>query len=335
MIEPGSRRTVLSRLVALAAGSALTGTWLVARAQQAATPRHIGVLLAVVTPVGKEAQAFRQGLLEAGYTEGREVAVEWRSAEGDYARIPELVADLVHRKVDVIVVDTTVATRALKRATSTIPIVMTIVSDPVGSGLVPNLAHPSGNVTGFSLMMPDLTPRRLQLLKEAIPRLTRVAVLWNPDSPFHTRLLQELKATAPLLSLELSLVGVRTSEELTSAFSAISRGHPQALYINEDPLFFNHRTLLLGLALKFRLPNVSGVREYVDAGGLMSYGANYEDVFRRSAGYVDRILKGAKPGDLPIEQPTKFELVVNLKTAKALGVVIPESILVRADEVIQ
>jgi len=308
---------------------------LVARAQQPATPRRIGVLLAVVSPEGKEAQAFRQGLLEAGYAEGRDVVIEWRSADGDYARISELVADLVQRKVDVIVVDNTVATRALKRATSTIPIVMTVVADPVGSGLVSDLAHPGGNVTGLSLMMPDLTPRRLQLLKEAIPRLTRVAVLWNPDSPFHSKLLQELKETAPLLSIELNFVGVRRSEEFARAFSAIRRAHAQALYVNEDPLFFNHRTVLLGLALKSRLPSVSGVREYVDAGGLMSYGANYEDVFRRSAGYVDRILKGTNPSDLPIEQPSKFELVVNLKTAKALRVIIPESILVRADEVIR
>jgi putative ABC transport system substrate-binding protein len=305
-----------------------------ADAQQPASPRRIGVLLAVVSPESKEAQAFRQGLLDAGYAEGRDVVIEWRSANGDYARVPEFVADLVQRKVDVIVVDTTVATRALKRATSTIPIVMS-VADPVGSGLVSNLAHPGGNVTGLSLMMPDLTAKRLQLLKEAIPRVARVAVLWNSDSPFHTKLLQELKAAAPSLSIELTFVNVRRPEEFGPAFSAVSRARAQALYVNEDPLFFAHRTTLLGRASKARLPNISGVRQYVDAGGLMSYGANYEDLFRRSAGYVDKILKGAKPGDLPIEQPTKFELVVNLKTAKALGITIPESILVRADEVIR
>ena len=305
------------------------------RAQQPVAPRHIGVLLAVVSPDSRAAQAFRQGLLDAGYAEGRDVVVEWRSANGDYARIPGMVAELVQRKVDVIVVDNTVATRALKRATSTIPIVMTGAADPVGSGLVSNLAHPSGNVTGLSVMMPDLTPKRLQLLKQAIPHLTRVTVLWNPESPFHTKLLEELKAAAHSLSIELSLVGVRRFEELGPAFSAVSRAHAQALYINEDPLFFTHRTVLLGLALKSRLPSVSGVRDYVDAGGLVSYGANYEDVFHRSAGYVDKILKGAKPGDLPIEQPTKFELVVNLKTARALGITIPESILLSADEVIR
>jgi putative ABC transport system substrate-binding protein len=306
-----------------------------ADAQQPASPRRIGVLLAVVSPESKEAQAFRQGLLDAGYAEGRDVVIEWRSANGDYARVPEFVADLLQRNVDVIVVDTTVATRALKRATATIPIVMSVVADPVGSGLVANLAHPGGNVTGPSLMMPDLTAKRLQLLKEAIPRVARVAVLWNSDSPFHTKLLQELKAAAPSLSIELTFVDVRRPEEFGPAFSAVSRAHAQALYVNEDPLFFTHRTTLLGRASKARLPNISGVRQFADAGALLSYGPDFEDLLRRAAGYVEKILKGAKPADLPIEQPTKFELVVNLKTAKVLGITIPESILVRADEVIR
>jgi putative ABC transport system substrate-binding protein len=325
----------LFAFVALVAHLGPLGLASTADAQQPASARRIGVLLAVVSPESKEAQAFRQGLLDAGYAEGRDVVIEWRSANGDYARVPEFVTNLVQRKVDVIVVDTTVATRALKRATSTIPIVMSVVADPVGSGLVSSLAHPGENVTGLSLMMPDLTAKRLQLLKEAIPRVARVAVLWNSDSPFHAKLLQELKAAAPSLSIELTFVNVRKPEEFGPSFSAVGRTRAQALYINEDPLFTTHRTTLLKLASKARLPTVAGLRPYADEGGLMSYGANYEDMFRRAAGYVDKILKGAKPGDLPIEQPTKFELVVNLKTAQALGITIPESILLRADEVIR
>jgi len=303
--------------------------------QQPALPRRIGVLLVLFSPESKEAQAFRQGLRDAGYAEGRDVVLEWRSANGDYARIPELVADLVQRKVDVIVADTTFATQAVKYATSTIPIVMALVADPVGSGLVTSLAHPGGNITGLSIMLAELSAKRLQLLKEAIPRLTRVAVLWNPATPYHQKAVEDLKAVALSLAIELSFVGVRTPEQFDPAFSAVSRAHAQALYVLEAPLFYTHRTTLLELASKARLPAMYGPREYVDEGGLMSYGANIGNVFRRSAGYVDRILKGAKPGDLPIEQPTKFELVINLKTARAIGITIPEAILLRADEVIR
>ena len=306
-----------------------------ADAQQPASPRRIGVLLVARSPESKEAQAFRQELRDAGYAEGRDVVIEWRSANGDYDRIPELAADLVQRKVDVIVVEATLATQAVKRATSTIPIVMAVVADPVGSGLVANLAHPGGNVTGLSLMVADLSAKRLQLLKETIPRLTRVAVLWNPATPYHPKVIEELKAVAPSLSIELSFVGARTPEEFGPAFSAVSRAHAQALYVLDDAFFVIHRMTLLKLASKARLPVIYGQRNFPDAGALMSYGPNIEDLFRRSAGYVDKILKGAKPGDLPIEQPTKFELVVNLKTAKALGLTIPESILLRADEVIR
>jgi putative ABC transport system substrate-binding protein len=306
-----------------------------AYAQQPTAPRRIGVLLVALSPESKEVQAFRQGLRDAGYAEGRDVVIEWRPAYGDYARIPGLVADLVQRKVDVIVVSSTVAAQAVKSATSTIPIVMSTVGDPVGSGLVASLARPGGNVTGLSQLLAELTAKRLQLLKEAIPRLTRVAVLWNPATPYHPKVVDELKAVAPSLAIELSFVGARTPEEFGPAFSAISRTHAQALYLLDAPLFFTHRTTLLKLASKARLPVISGEKPFADAGGLISYGTNLGDLLRRSAGYVDKILKGAKPGGLPIEQPTKFELVVNLKTAKALGITIPESILLQADEVIR
>jgi len=330
-----TRRRLLLAAVTLAACLAPFSLASAAEPQQPASPRRVGVLLVIFSPESKEAQAFRQGLRDAGYAEGRDVVIEWRYANGDYERVPELAADLVQRKVDVIVVESTVAAQAVKRATSTIPIVMAVVSDPVGSGLVTSLAHPGGNVTGLSTMSTEHSAKRLQLLKETIPRLTRVAVLWNQATPYHPKVIEELKAATPSLSIELSLVAARAPEEIDPAFWAVSRAHAQALYVIEGGFFFAHRTTLLKLASKARLPAIYGEREYVDEGGLMSYGANLGDLYRRSAGYVDKILKGAKPGDLPIEQPTKFELVVNLKTAKALGLTIPESILLRADEVIR
>ena len=286
-------------------------------------------------PESKEARQFRQGLRDAGYAEGRDVVIEWRVTGGDYARVPALVADLVQRKVEVIVVISTVAAQAAKRATSAIPIVMAVVADPVGSGLVANLAHPGGNVTGLSMMTTELNAKRLQLLKDAIPRLARVAVLWNPDHPFHFKLVEDLKLMAPSLLIELSSVDVRTPEQFGPAFSAARRARAQALYVIEDPFFFNHRMTLFKLASKDRLPTIYELRRFADEGGLMSYGANLSDLMRRSAGYVARILNGAKPGDLPIEQPTKFEFVVNLKTAKALGLAIPQSVLLQADDVIR
>jgi putative ABC transport system substrate-binding protein len=261
--------------------------------------------------------------------------IEWRSANGDYNRVPELAADLVQRKVDVIVVDTTVATRAAKRATSIIPIVMATIADPVGTGLVASLAHPGGNVTGLSMMTTDLSAKRLQLLKEAIPQLSRVAVLWNPDTPYHPKAIEELKAVAPSLSIKPSFVGARTSKDFSAAFSAVRRVRAQALYVIIDPYFFNHRMTLLALASKARVPVIYGEKNFAETGALMSYGPNFADMFRRSAEYVDKIFKGAKPADLPIEQPKEYELVINLKTAKAVGLTIPESILLRADEVIR
>jgi len=323
----------VSRLAALAAGPLIVFKPQNTYAQQPAAPRRIGVLSN--STEGTQAQAFRQGLRDAGYAEGRDVVIEWRSASGNYARLPELAADLVQRKVDVIVVVSTLAALAVKRATSTIPIVMAEVADPLGSGLVTSLAHPGGNVTGLSLMSAELGAKRLQLLKEAIPRVARVAVLWNPDTPFHTKAVEDLKAAAPSLAIELSFVSARTPEEFGPAFSAMARAHAEALYVLGDAFFFSHRTTLLKLASKARLPTSYSERLFVDEGGLISYGSNRDDMYRRSAGYVDKILKGARPGDLPIEQPTKFELVVNLKTAKALGITIPQSILLRADEVIR
>ncbi len=299
--------------------------------------RHIGVLLVGFSPSDSPAKALQQGLHDAGYVEGRDITIEWRSANGDYDQVPRLAADLVRRRVDVIVVENTVAARALKGTTPTIPIVMAIVADPVGSGLVASLARPGGNVTGLSLMVTELTAKRLQLLKEAVPGATRVAVLWNPESPPHATVVKEIKTAAPSLSIEPRFIEARSVDDFERAFSAIRREHAQALYAAEGPLRGGRRTsrALLELASKARLPAIYGQRDFPDQGGLMSYGANFHDMFRRSAVYVDKILKGARPGDLPIEQPTRFELVINLKTARTLGLKIPEALLLRADQVIR
>jgi putative ABC transport system substrate-binding protein len=315
-------------------GGAAAAWPLAARAQQRVA-RRIGFLLVGLSPESKEAKHFRLGLRDAGYSEGRDVVIEWRSAKGDYDRVPELVADLVGAKVDVIVQDSTIGTEVTKRATSTIPIVMALVHDPVGSGLVESLAHPGGNVTGLSMMTSELSSKRLQLLKEVNPQLTRAAVLWNPDHPAHAKVVEDLKASASLLSIELNLVGVRRPEQLGPAISDISRAKSQALYVVDDPIFFSHRTTLLKLASTARLPSTHDLRRWPEAGALMSYGPDLHDLFRRSAIYVDRILKGTRPADLPVEQPTKFELVINLKTAQVLGLEIPAHLLALTDEVIE
>jgi len=304
-------------------------------ARQPALPRHIGVISIGFPPESKELQQFQRGLQAAGHVEGRDVAIEWRFANGDYDKVPEFVSDLIQRKVDVIVVDATVTTELLKRSTSTIPIVMAVVSDPLGSGFVASLSHPGGNITGLSMMEPELSATRLHLLKEALPGLTRVGVMWNPKTPYHPKMIQQLKAAAPSLSIQLSFVSVQTPKEFDSVLSALIRTRAQALYVIEDPFFDTHTATLSKLALKARLPAIYGEKVFAHDGGLMSYGPSYGDLFRRSAGYVSRILKGANPRDLPIEQPTKFELVVNLKTARALKLTIPQSILVRTDEVIR
>jgi putative ABC transport system substrate-binding protein len=273
-------------------------------------------------------------LARCRYVEGRNISIEWRVAEGDYNRVPELIADLVRSKVDIIVVDSTVATEVAMR-TTTIPIVMALVVDPVGSGLVKSLAQPGGLVTGLSMMTTELNVKRLELLKEVVPRLARLAVLWNPDHPFHSKVVANLKQIAPSLSVELSFANARTPDQFTSAFAEAAAAKAEALYVVEDPIFFAHGTALLDLASKARLPTMHELRRWPEHGALMSYGPDLHDLFYRSASYVDRILKGAKPADLPVEQPTKFELVLNFRTAKALGISVPDTLLARADEVIE
>ena len=322
-------------LLALALNLVIAST--VAWAQQPNRIPVVGWLAATAGPDDPLVEALRQGLRELGYVEGRNIKLEFRTAQGHPDRLPGLAEELVQVNVDVIFVATPLAAQALRRATSTIPIVVALF-DPVANGLVTNLAHPGGNVTGLSSMTSELYSKRLQLLKESIPGLARVAVLWNPatiPTPLQTKIVEDLKAAARSLSIELKFVVAQTPEEFDAAFSAVSRARAQALYLLESPLFYVHRMTLAKLASKARLPTIYGSRTFTDEGGLMSYGANYADQMRRSAGYIDKILKGAKPADLPIEQPTKFEFVVNLKTAKALGITIPQSILLQADEVIR
>ena len=330
-----TRRDFALALVALTAYLGSLGLAKPGNAQQPSSVRRIGVLLVSIAPDGKEARALRQGLWDAGYSEGRNIVIDWRYTDGEPKQLAALANELVQRKVEVIVTTSTTAAQAAKNATSQIPIVIALSGDPVGSGLVANLAHPGGNVTGLTIMTTDLTAKRLQLLKETIPRLGRVTVLWNPATPWHQKAIADLKAAAPVLSLELNFVSVRTAAELADVISAASKGQAQALYLMGSTLFFSHPKMLATLALKARLPAIYEERKFADQGGLMSYGASYTDLFHRSARYVDRILKGAEPRDLPMEQPTKFELVVNVRTAKALRITIPESVLLRADEVIR
>jgi putative tryptophan/tyrosine transport system substrate-binding protein len=280
-------------------------------------------------------EAFRQGLRELGYVEGQNIVIESRSAEGKDDRLPALAADLVRSKVDVIVATSGAATKAAQQATKTIPIVMSLVNDPVGSGLVASLARPGGNVTGLTIMAPDLMAKRLELLKEVVPKLSRVALLQNPDNPASAAQLREAEAAARALRVQPQTLEARNQQEIEGAFATMIRERAGALLILSDAIFFTQRRQIAELAAKGRLPSIIGTRDYPDAGGLMAYGPNFLDLERRAATFVDRILKGAKPAELPIEQPTKFELVINLKTAKALGLTIPQTLLLRADQVIQ
>jgi putative ABC transport system substrate-binding protein len=291
--------------------------------------------LSNISPNADLRAAFREGLRELGYREGQNLLVEYRSAEGHYERLPDLAAQLVRLNVDVIVATGTPAPNAAKRATSTIPIIITNHSDPVGSGLVASLARPGGNVTGLSIVTREAVGKHLELVRETVPRTSRLAVLSNPTNPVQPLMLREAESAARSLNVRLQSLEARTPSDLSSAFAAATRESAGALVVLSDPMFFDQSTRIAELAARSRLPVVAGQREYVQAGSLLAYGASLRDNFRRVSGYVDRILKGAKPGDLPIEQPIKFELVINLKTAKALGLTIPPAVLARADEVIQ
>jgi putative ABC transport system substrate-binding protein len=311
-------------------------TWPIeARPQQVATP-VIGYLSALSeAQAGSQLAAFRRGLREAGFVEGQNVAIEFRWANGQYDRLTAMATELVRRPVTLIVAQTPPAALAAKAATTIIPIVFVVGFDPVAGGLVANLARPAGNITGLSLQLTDVAGKRLGLLHELAPKSSAIAVLSNPVSPNAAPEIRDVRAAAQAIGVELKMFNARTPEELNAAFVAIARQRPDALLVGSDPFFVNQRTDLVALATRLGIPAAYPQREYVAAGGLISYGANIANVYRQAATYAGRILNGAKPADLPVVLPITFELVINMKAAKALGLAVPNSMQLLADEVIE
>ena len=321
------RRSFLAGLVGVAAAP------LAAEGQQAAKTYRIGVVTAYSGEDDNPAYSLREGLRELGYSEGQNIAIEWRWARGDAARYPILAGELARFKLDVIVAGNNAAVHATQSATKTTPIVMVLATDPIGLGFAASLSRPGGNITGLTTIQREITAKRLQLLTEAIPSLLRVAVLWDPTEPGRRSEVKEAELAARALGLRLQFVEVRNPGDLDAGFADAAGA--QAMLVQTSTMLFAQRARIAELATKRRLPTMVPVLTFAMSGCLMAYGPRSTDLYRRAAGYVDKILKGAKPGDLPIEQPTKFELVINLKTAKALGVTIPQSLLLRADQVIE
>jgi putative tryptophan/tyrosine transport system substrate-binding protein len=330
-----SQWSVVSKSVFCFALSALLlALCLPADAQQLKKVPRIGFLSP--TSDDSRVEAFRQGLRELGYVEGQNITIEYRWAEGRFERLPDLAMELVRLNVDLVVAVVTQASLAAKKATGKIPIVMIGVSDPVGSGLVVSLARPGSNITGNSSITAEVVGKQLELLKETLPKISRVAALWNPANPvFQAIQRKEAEVAAQVLGVQLHIVEARGADEIDRAFTTIAKERMRALLILNDPIFFAHRNRFAELSVKHRLAAVSGTLEYTEAGGLMAYGPSFRDMYRRAAMYVDRILKGTQPADLPIEQPTKFELIINLKAAKQIGLTIPPNVLARADKVIR
>ncbi|HEY3304402.1 MAG TPA: ABC transporter substrate-binding protein [Candidatus Binatia bacterium] len=315
---------------------AVLGGAATADAQQSAKVPRIGYLTGTSLSAGADVrEAFRQGLRELGYVEGKNIVIEWRSAEGKFDRLPALAAELVRLKVDVIVTGGSANTRAAKEATATIPIVMAQNTDPIGNAFVASLARPGGNITGLSRVAPELSGKQLELLKETVPRLSRVAVFGTSTLPANVQIRREIELVAGALGVQLQHLDVPSPKDLETAFREASRGRADAGLVRGGPVLNSHRTQVADLAAKSRLPAIYDRRDYVEDGGLMSYGVSFTDLYRRAATYVDKILKGAKPADLPVEQPTKFELVINLKAAKQIGLTVPANVLARADKVIK
>ena len=311
---------------------ALLAVPLATEAQPAGKAWRIGFL---ATGAPAVLPAFRDGLRALGYEEGKNITIEYRSAEGRADRLRHLAAELVRLKVDLIVVFGTQATEAARDASRTIPIVMAVSGDAVGTGLVASLARPGSNVTGITFSTPELAGKRLELLREAVPNLANLSVLWNPADPPRQRDMAAMQTAAQGLGIKVHSVEVRRVEDIDAAFAALSRPLPDALVVFPDPVLGMHRKRIVDFAARQRRPAMYGNRAYVQEGGLMSYAPSFDDAFRRSASYVDKILKGAKPADLPVEQPSKFEFVINLKTAQALGLTIPRTLLLRVDHVIE
>jgi ABC-type uncharacterized transport system substrate-binding protein len=316
------------------ATSALLSGALAGNAQPAKKVSRVGILFSTSAAASQFSGALAQGLRQFGYVEGQNLVVERRFGEGRDERIYEMAAELVRLKLDVIVAATDLAILAVRQQTQTIPIVMVNGIDPVGTGFIASLAHPGGNVTGLTSLSPELTGKRLELLKEVVPGLSRVAIMWNPDLRGAVLEYKETQSAALSLGLQLQTVEVSRAEDFDRAFSALMDGRAEALINVQSPVAFMNRGQLVKLAESHRLPTMFGRREYADTGGLMSYGPSFADQWLRASAYVAKILKGAKPGELPVEQPAKFELVINMKTARALGILIPPSLLQRADEVI-
>jgi len=307
-----------------------------AQAQQPTKILRIGYLSSdSPSTIAVRIEAFRQGLREFGYVDGKNILIEWRFAQGKADRLRGLAAELVRLNVDVIVTSGPAATRAAKEATVTIPIVTAQDNDPVGNGLVASLARPGGNITGLSTLAPAISGKRLELIKEIVPRASRVAVLGSSTIPGNPQALRETELAARVLGLQIQYLQVRGAKDIEPAFRAAAKDRADAVLMLQSPVFVNERRQLAELAVKFRLPVIYDRREFVDDGGPMCYGTNYTDLSHRAAIYVDRILKGAKPADLPVEQPTKFELVINLKAARRIGLTIPQNVLARADTVIK
>jgi ABC-type uncharacterized transport system substrate-binding protein len=309
----------------------------IAEAQQSAKVPRIGFLSAVSSASipRNRITAFQQGLRELGYFEGKNIIIEYRFADGKQDRLKEIVAELLRLKVAVIVTGGPTATRPAKEATSTTPIVMGFDNDPVGSGFVASLARPGNNITGLSTLHPEISGKQLELLKEIVPKLSRVGVLGNWTQPGNKQALRELKAAGQALGLQLQYLEIQTSDDIDVVFREATKGRAEAILVLASPVIIYQQAYFIDLANKNRLPAVYSQPEFVDAGGLFSYTASFSDLFRRAATYVDKILKGAKPADLPVEQPVKFELVINLKAAKQIGVTIPPNVLARADKVIK
>jgi putative tryptophan/tyrosine transport system substrate-binding protein len=324
------------KFFALALGILLLALCFPAEAQQATKVPRIGFLVASNPfAVSTRVHAFRQQLRELGYVEGENFVIEFRYAEGNLNRVPALAAELVRLKVDVIVTGGATDTRAAKEATNTIPIVMTQDTDPVGSGFIATLAHPGGNITGLSTLSPELSGKQLEILKEIIPKLSRVAVLQSSTEPGNAQALREIEHAARAFKVQLQYLDIQGLKDIDTAFREASKGRAEAALALGSPVLNAHRPQLVDLAVKNRLPTIYRTPEVVEAGGLMFYGANTPDLYKRAASYVDKILKGAKPADLPVEQPTKFEFIINLKAAKQIGLTIPPNVLYRADRIIK
>jgi ABC-type uncharacterized transport system substrate-binding protein len=328
-----NRRDTLLAMLALGTAP------LTCSAQQQSSVRRIGFLAARSrsTPTNPDAyyDAFMRGMRELGYLEGKNLVIEWRFADGNYSRLPALASELVRMNVEVIVTHSTAATLAARRATNSIPIVTAAVADMVGSGIAKNLAHPEGNITGFSQIVVNTSPKHIELLKIMMPKLLHIAILVNPGNVAHLNILKSVQAAAGQFGITVLQVDARTPEEIEFGFAEITRGRSEVILIAADGFFIGQRQQIVSLATKYRLPSMFAYREDVQAGGLLSYGQNVADFYRRAATYVDKILKGAKPGELPIEQPMNIHLAINRKTAKTLGLTIPQELLLRADEIIE